>query len=343
MYLSLTNSLGTCRRHLTIHYLRAALAVVALCWLFGWRGAAQAVVVQSPTQTPTPLPAKPPLGISCDPNNPAPCESAFCTNNVCCDSDTCLEPERCDIFGNEGTCHPPLFEGAACEKHSDCEDPLTCRFDPISNQFVCAVPPQPTPTLIPYTPVPTPPGPIVCLCRSCGPGLCPETYFNNGASSVGCFPCLPPTACPGDCRGDGSVTVDEIVTMVHIAVLGVQPDCPTACGEPAATCSTCAAGDVIKDCEITVDEIVRAVNSALNGCPAEQTCGGISGEGCPSGEFCEFPQNTCAVADQTGECRPRPACDGTVAPVCGCDGQTYRNDCERALGGVARDHVGPCT
>jgi len=59
--------------------------------------------------------------------------------------------------------------------------------------------------------------------------------------------------CVGDCHANGSVTIDELVTLVHIA-LG---DGPT---------SACDIGDVNHDGRITVDEIVTAVNLALTGC-----------------------------------------------------------------------------
>jgi hypothetical protein len=61
------------------------------------------------------------------------------------------------------------------------------------------------------------------------------------------------TTCIGDCNDDGSVTVDQILTMVNIA-LGNTP------------VTTCEAGDANHDNEITVDEILTAVNNALNGC-----------------------------------------------------------------------------
>jgi hypothetical protein len=64
----------------------------------------------------------------------------------------------------------------------------------------------------------------------------------------------PPAMCSGDCNGDGQVTVDEILTMVSIA-LGNTP------------VTACDAGDANQDNEITVDEILTAVNNALNGCP----------------------------------------------------------------------------
>jgi hypothetical protein len=62
-----------------------------------------------------------------------------------------------------------------------------------------------------------------------------------------------PGSCIGDCNGDGHVTVDEILTLVNIA-LGNTP------------VTTCEAGDANHDGKITVDEILTALNNALNGC-----------------------------------------------------------------------------
>ncbi|MCK6555535.1 Ig-like domain-containing protein [Candidatus Binatia bacterium] len=59
--------------------------------------------------------------------------------------------------------------------------------------------------------------------------------------------------CVGDCSGDRTVTVDEILAMVNIA-LG------------RAAVSSCPAGNANGDTEITIDEILAAVNNALSGC-----------------------------------------------------------------------------
>ena len=38
----------------------------------------------------------------------------------------------------------------------------------------------------------------------------------------------------------------------------------------------------------------------------------------------------CGIADGSGVCRPRPqGCTADCPGVCGCDGKTYGNDCER--------------
>ena len=59
--------------------------------------------------------------------------------------------------------------------------------------------------------------------------------------------------CEGDCGDDDQVTVDEILTMVNIALGNLNV-------------SACEAGDANNDNRITVDEILTAVNNALNGC-----------------------------------------------------------------------------
>ena len=60
--------------------------------------------------------------------------------------------------------------------------------------------------------------------------------------------------CPGDCNGDGVVTVPEVVTVVNIA-LGSLP------------LSACPAADVAGDGSIGVGDAILAVQAALAGCP----------------------------------------------------------------------------
>lgn len=66
-------------------------------------------------------------------------------------------------------------------------------------------------------------------------------------------PSTPTPRCFGDCNSDGAVTVDELITMVSLAL-----------GSGGVT--GCGPGDINHDSEITIDEILTAVNNALNEC-----------------------------------------------------------------------------
>ncbi len=61
--------------------------------------------------------------------------------------------------------------------------------------------------------------------------------------------------CPGDCNGDGIVSISELVTAVAIS-LGDSPValCPAADGDRSGT--------------VLINELILAVNSALDGCPS---------------------------------------------------------------------------
>ena len=72
-------------------------------------------------------------------------------------------------------------------------------------------------------------------------------------------------------------------------------------------------------------------------------CGGLLGATCAATEYCDYPTDSCGVADQTGSCRTRPdACPAIVMPVCACDGMTYANACEAAAAGHDLSAGGGC-
>jgi hypothetical protein len=79
------------------------------------------------------------------------------------------------------------------------------------------------------------------------------TPLDTPTATITATSAVPP--CVGDCSGEGQVTVDELVTMINIA-LGNMP------------ASACPPADANHDDAVTVDEIVTAVNAALGGCPS---------------------------------------------------------------------------
>ncbi|MBI3782678.1 MAG: trypsin-like serine protease [Deltaproteobacteria bacterium] len=69
------------------------------------------------------------------------------------------------------------------------------------------------------------------------------------------FPARPTPVCVGDCNGDGSVTIDELVLGVSIAL-------------ESRAISVCPIFDADSNGSVTVDELITAVNYALTSCPS---------------------------------------------------------------------------
>lgn len=85
----------------------------------------------------------------------------------------------------------------------------------------------------------------------------PCFYYHCAEISIQDTPPPTPTAitaeCSGDCNGNGAVAVNELVTLVSIA-LGRAP------------MSNCPAGNSDDNGTISIGEIITAVNRLLNGC-----------------------------------------------------------------------------
>lgn len=177
------------------------------------------------------------------------CASGHCTDGVCCDTDGCSHGQRCDIFGVEGSCSDQLDVDGACGKTTDCLPGLLCVFDPFVGSNICNPPVTPTPTLFPTL---TPPPTEIIIVRTrrsceehpCAPGLI--CLFDPDFESKVCD-------CGGDCNDDFAVTVDELLTMVGVAL-------------DETSSAACRLGDLNGDMQVTIDEILTAVNNALEGC-----------------------------------------------------------------------------
>jgi len=74
-----------------------------------------------------------------------------------------------------------------------------------------------------------------------------------------------------------------------------------------------------------------------------KTCDGIAGIKCNKGLWCDHKPGVCRGADVSGKCvKIREICFRLYKPVCGCDGETYSNDCKRQQARVQKRHDGRC-
>jgi hypothetical protein len=72
-------------------------------------------------------------------------------------------------------------------------------------------------------------------------------------------------------------------------------------------------------------------------------CAGTASNACNAGLWCDLGAGSCGLADRQGTCVRVPAfCTLVYRAVCGCNGHTYGNDCERMRARVSKSHDGAC-
>ncbi|MGH7789569.1 MAG: hypothetical protein ACRERC_22045 [Candidatus Binatia bacterium] len=200
------------------------------------------------------------------------CDGGPDDGNRCeCIGSTCSNAIACPANGQSGTCAGGMLQGTCCDTALNCAGGAACT----GTQRVCESGANK--------------GNACLNSGHCGGAPCVSTGFvcngggDSGRSCVDDDDCsgggtcsqriltptpvltptrtLPPTptptpggeVCNGDCNGNGAVAINELVTLVSIA-LGNQP------------IDRCISGDVNENGQIAINELIAAVNRALNGC-----------------------------------------------------------------------------
>ena len=103
--------------------------------------------------------------------------------------------------------------------------------------------------------------------------ITPSTLY-AGTNGGGVYSIQQVAPCIGDCGASGNVTVDELITLVNIAL----DDAPASCSQ-----------GIPSGAAVDIALIIQAVNNALSGCPSSDlyvaTSGALTGDGCVANPY----------------------------------------------------------